>query len=713
MVPTANNSDLSSLQTCARILADRTPNLLRLFLNPWVAQTCVCLNHYAQSLAFLPNLNAEDCPSFLANSKEEALSGAIKLARFTVNSRKLPDRSSTVIIVDPYERFPHFGTSRRTDNSCVEFLPGIVRCCEQNLSEVLNQHANASIVVLADGAQRIADHESLRVLWLNPDVVTIRCIDTNRTPDSCSERLAPRADILVFDESFVDHEVAFAAFTARTSLFALWMSGKMSMFHSTTFQPNSLTTRHFMDCISGRDPAMAHILHDELQKIEHDRQAQLDVYRRLYSPSLAKLIATTGFHRGEVQAAGHFISVTNAPQKTDPPRASAIRQIFDGVAGVACSLRGHNPPDFVDEVRSTLENSDDLYRSVADLLDQLTGLAHHVPAVSGASAVEHALQIALTIQPERPHVLALQGGFGGKTLGALTGTSRPRYKQNLGPLYQHVTYINPFARTAVEDIHKVLQQHPVGVVQTELIQGVGGVREIPPLVLDALQHARDVHQFVLFVDEVQTGMFRTGPFLRALDIGIQPDIVTIGKGTSDTFFPFALTLYNDRVHEQLDRLNPELPAWLHHRHRSGPAYAALLNSLRRADREDWTGQVRQQATLFAKQLQAETKGCRNVVDVRVFGMLIGIELNSKRWPARLFGKQLAKLYSLAMLNHAQHPLLMGFCQYEPHVFKLTPGLVMQEQHIANVCRTIGETLHRSPMSVAAEGLKTILSQRRS
>ena len=709
MVPTANIHGLRALTTCQQMIADETPNLLRLYLNPWVAQTCVCLNHYAQTLALLPKTQPEDCPSFLANSREEALSGAIKLARFTVTSRPHRTRSSTTIVVDPLDRFPHFGYSQRTNGSRVEFVPGIVRCTEQDLPSVLDDHPDAGIVVLADGSQRVAEHVLLRDLWRQPDVISIRCVDTTCVPVDAGERSAARADILVFNESFLGHEVAFAAFTARHSLFAPWFPGRMSMFHSTTFQPNSLTTMHFMECLRCRDPATIHMLHDELLKIETDMQARHDTYRRLYSPSLSKLISVTGFDRGEVRARGHFVTVCGGGRATDAELPD--RRIFDGVAGVACSLRGHNPPNFANEIRQTLGQKVNLFDEVSSHLQTLTGLAHHVPAVSGAAAVEQALQIALSIQPGRPHVLALECGFGGKTLGALTGTSRLRYKQNLGPLYQHVTYVDPFAPTAVDDIRKALTYYPVGVVQAELIQGVGGVRPIPQPVLDAIQQERDSQQFLLFVDEVQTGMFRTGPFVRSLDVGVRPDILTIGKGTSDTIFPFAATLYSDNVSNRLAVLNPELSTWLKQRHQSAPASAALLNTLRRAAHEDWTTQVRRQSTVFQQELTAALQGCRNISDVRVFGMLIGIELNIKRLPVRLLKKQMGKLYSLAMLNHPQHPLLIGFCQYEPHIFKLTPGLLMDDESIKTVCRTIGETLHRSPLSIVAAGLKTISRRR--
>ena len=683
------------LSICDELISTQTPNLLRVHLNPWVTQTCLTLNHYAQSLCRFTSSEAEDCPSFLCNSRDEALSGAIKLARYTINARSLKKRTPAAIIVDPHQVFPHFGYSLRSDGATVQFVPGIIRCDESRIADALRRYPNAGIVVLAHDSDRLESNRQLRELCSNPDVVTIQCIDAATTTLEATDQRGRRADIVVFNESFVDHGVAFSAFTTRKSVYLPWMNGRMSMFHSTTFQPNSLTTMLFMRCLEQRDPRSCHLLADELNSLTSSVDARHSCYQRFYSPSLSKLIRTIGFDKQDLTASGHSILVGS-------------RKVFDAVAGVACSLRGHNPTNFVEETRATLHSVKDLAGEVCLELAKLSGLQHHVPAVSGASAVEHALQLGLSVQPRRPYVLALQGGFGGKTLVALTGTSKDRYKRGIGPLYEQVIYVDPFSPAAVDNISKALRDHAVGVVQLELIQGVGGVRAIPATVIEAIQAQRKKHDFLLFVDEVQTGMFRTGPFLRSIDVNLKPDIQTIGKGTSDTMFPFAATLFNDVVYDRLQQHNPQLLRWLSNRYTNPVSYAALLNTLRRAEAENWEEQVRHQGQLFQQGLHLELQHCRNIRDVRVFGMLIGIELDQRRFQHRVLGSKAAKLFSLAMLNSPEFPLLMGFCQYEPHIFKLTPGLLMQDEEIQSVCRAIGATLKRSPFSVMREGFGAMM-----
>ena len=150
-------------------------------------------------------------------------------------------------------------------------------------------------------------------------------------------------------------------------------------------------------------------------------------------------------------------------------------------------------------------------------------------------------------QHPKKYVVAFKGGFGGKTLLALVGTANPFYKTHIDPLYEHVLYIDPYSPNALDEIESVLRDHPVAVVQLELIQAVGGVRSLPNHVLEYLSGQKDRWGYLLLVDETQTGMYRTGPFVRSREFAIGADLLTIGKGTSDMMFPFALALYSVRL----------------------------------------------------------------------------------------------------------------------------------------------------------------------
>jgi acetylornithine/succinyldiaminopimelate/putrescine aminotransferase len=264
--------------------------------------------------------------------------------------------------------------------------------------------------------------------------------------------------------------------------------------------------------------------------------------------------------------------------------------------------------------------------------------------------------------------------------------------------------VDPFATDAPDALERAFRDHPIGVVELELVQGVGGVRAVPAAVLQRLAELRRRNDCLLFVDEVQTGMFRTGPFIRSQELGIKPDLLTIGKGTSDMMFPFAMTLYSEAVQERLDDQHCHLPDAIRARYSYETGLRTVLGALRRAEAEQLSQLVRERSELFARLLSSELRNCRLVREVRCFGLLIGIELNTADRPHRWFKKLLCQLYLLALLTHPTFPLLVGYCQYEPHVLKLTPPLSVTEGEIRAICATISAVLNRPPGRVAFAGL---------
>ena len=352
---------------------------------------------------------------------------------------------------------------------------------------------NISIDGYADEIRQIIRRDA-------PMVIT--CVDhdslTHLRNGSSSILRELEPDIVVFDESFVDRAVPFGAFTARKEIYEHWNRPGKTTFHSTTYQPNTVSSLHFMRCLETLDREFFVSCAKDLETLATDLKARRDAFRRLYNPSLCRLIRTSGFESTDVCSTGDYAIVDD-------------RRILDAVAGVACSIRGHNPACYANELaeQGPLE---DCQQELSDRLRALTGFEYALPGVSGASAVENALRIALVVRFPKRHILALKAGFGGKTLLALSGTANPAYKLHIEPLYPDVSYIDPFATDAEEQIDAVLQKHAVAVVQLELVQAVGGVRQVPERVVTHLEERRQKWGYLLLVDEVQTGMFRTGQF---------------------------------------------------------------------------------------------------------------------------------------------------------------------------------------------------------
>jgi acetylornithine/succinyldiaminopimelate/putrescine aminotransferase len=373
-------------------------------------------------------------------------------------------------------------------------------------------------------------------------------------------------------------------------------------------------------------------------------------------------------------------------------------------------MRGHNPPTYLEETLAPgMPGGPGLEAELSERLRDLTGLGRVLPAVSGATAVESALKLALVAQYPRRHVLALEAGFGGKTLFALTGTAEAAYRGPVGPLYPDVHYVDPFAPDATARIDALMEAHEFAVVQVELIQSVGGVRAIPDAVIRHLDEGRRRRGYLLLIDEVQTGMYRTGPFVRARALGLTPDLLLLGKGTSDMIFPFALTLYSDAVADRLAGRGDALIDAIRRRYEYEQGYRTVVNLLRLGEQIDLSRRVEDASESFRRGLEEGLASSRSVRDVRAFGLLIGVELDTRRWPRRWLGKRLAALALLAMLRHPRFPVLAGFCQYEPNVLKITPPLDAGPDAIRAACRTIAEVLDAPLPKLLAAALGGLLT----
>jgi acetylornithine/succinyldiaminopimelate/putrescine aminotransferase len=687
-------------ETYERMLREQLPNLFRLYVNAFVAQTCLCLSRYValwHSQETVPQRGETvlqrgggEYQSFLANSFDEALSGAIKLARYDAS---VAGRPTLGLVLDPAGRLGPFA-SAPAGGGRVEFVPGLVVVGgEDDVRKVASAEQRFGFVVLVAADGTLDRHaEAVREVLRRDAALLITCVDRaslaglRRTPAGLLRELAP--DVVVFDESFANRDVPFGAFTAKKALYDRWNRPGKTTFHSTTFQPNTISSLHFMRCLERDDPEFIASLAPELRRVEADLKYRGELYRRLYSPSLYKAARLTGCDTADVRAAGGFVYVDG-------------RAIFDGVSGVACSVRGHNPPGYAEELAAPGAGLPEVEAEVAARLRDLTGLGNVLPAVSGASAVESALKLALVAQHPRRYVLALKSGFGGKTLFALTGTWNASYKAHIDPLYGDVLYVDPFAPDATTQLEAALEKYPVAVVQVELVQGVGGVRRVPDEVLRFLEAGRQRWGYLLLVDEVQTGMYRTGAFARSQALGLTPDLLVVGKGVSDMMFPYALLLYSDAVRARLEHAGSDLPAGLRQRYGYEFGYRTVLNVLRRAEELRLAERVAESGALAARLLGDELADCPAVREVRVFGLLLGIELDAARWPRRWFRKRLFWFYLFNMLRHPRFPVLVGFCQYEPNVLKITPPLNATPEELRRMCATVAEVLRRPFYQLAA------------
>ncbi|AGA28331.1 aminotransferase class III-fold pyridoxal phosphate-dependent enzyme [Singulisphaera acidiphila] len=699
----------SAIETLESMLREQEPNLLRLYLNPHIAQACFCLDRYVRTTWTDPSGRAagggEEFQSFLANGLEEALGGAIKLVRY---NRGAVDGIRVGLVLDPADRLVGFADWDLPDGHRVEFLPGVRVIGRRAFGEAAERLRSGDFdgvvidpLVLVAGDDGLLDThaEAIGELVRRHQPAVVTCVDRESLARlrggarGVLREVVP--DLVVFDESFAGRAVPFGAFTARRSMFAAWNRMGKSTFHSTTFQPNTVSARHFMNVMAATDPEFFRRHADELLAIADNLTRRGEAFRHYYNPSLYRVIRTAGFETADVRAVGSSVVVNGRP-------------VLDFVSGVACSLRGHNPSGYAEALTSPVGGLGSPQAELRDRLQVLTGLGNVLPAVSGGTAVENALKAALVARFPRRHVLALRAGFGGKTLFSLTGTANPSYKERIGPLFAEVHYVDPFAPDAREQIDTLLDKHDYAAVQIELIQSVGGVRRIPEPLVRHLDEGRKRRGYLLIVDEVQTGLYRTGPFSQSQVFGLTPDVMLLGKGTSDMMLPFSLTLYSDEVAESLADRGAGLVETIQGHYGYELGYRTVLNAFRAAEELGLAGRVAEAGSRFEQALRAGLAPLRGVSDVRVFGLLIAIELDARGGPRRWLRKRLGASYLLAMLRHERSPVLAGFCQYEPNTLKFTPPLNVSPEDIDRACETIIDVLGRPFPRVIVAGLASML-----
>ena len=213
----------------------------------------------------------------------------------------------------------------------------------------------------------------------------------------------------------------------------------------------------------------------------------------------------------------------------------AGRPYLDFGAGIAVVGLGHRHPAVAAAAHSQLDelwHASNLYWTepmlrLAALLSDRFGGAQAFFCNSGAEANEAALKVARKATG-RARIVALEGGFHGRTLGALSATGQPGKWEGFGPLVPGVSFARP---NDVESLEAAVS--PGGELATIILEPVLGEGGVQPLDGSFVRAAAEIAHEVgalLTVDEVQAGLGRTGTFFAFEQLGIEPDLVTLAKG---------------------------------------------------------------------------------------------------------------------------------------------------------------------------------------
>lgn len=235
------------------------------------------------------------------------------------------------------------------------------------------------------------------------------------------------------------------------------------------------------------------------------------------------------------------------------------RQYLDFLSGIGVVVLGHSDPGLAealaDQARTLIHTSNLYYHplqgQLAAKLAALSGLERAFFCNSGTEAVEACLKFARRYWhsqgvTDRTGFVALHHGFSGRTMGALSVTANPHYRDPFGPLIPGVTFVEP---DDVGGLEAAVTDRTAAII-VEPIQGEGGVRPLSAGFAAAIDRVTSRTGTLLIADEIQCGLGRTGHAFHFQALGWQPDLVTVGKAIGSGV-PIGAALVSGKVAAQI------------------------------------------------------------------------------------------------------------------------------------------------------------------
>ena len=350
---------------------------------------------------------------------------------------------------------------------------------------------------------------------------------------------------------------------------------------------------------------------------------------------------------------------------------------LDFFPGWGCGLLGHCPPRVVqavqDQVATLIHVPNTWYTEPQALLGQALSERSGFGGVcffcnSGTEANEAAIKLArLNGKPRnRYKIVTLTGGFHGRTMGALSATAQPKYHAGVEPMLPGFNYA-PFGD--LDAIAKAIDGETCAVM-LEPIQGEGGINLPPPGFLEGLRELCDSHGLLLILDEVQTGMGRTGKWYAHQHWNLKPDIVTLAKALAGGVAMGGL-IAKPEVGEKLK------PGTHAATFGGNPLAArAALATIEIIEQEGLLERAGQIGEKFKTRFLALKDKCPLITDVRVKGAMIGVELTIEG--------------AAVVQNCLQKGLLIN-CTHQT-VLRLLPALTISDEQINDGCDTMEDVI---------------------
>ncbi len=370
------------------------------------------------------------------------------------------------------------------------------------------------------------------------------------------------------------------------------------------------------------------------------------------------------------------------------------KEYIDCLGGFGIFNVGHRHPKVVKAVSDQLARQplhgqdllDPLRAMLAKALAMLTppGLEYAFFCNSGTETIEAALKLARAYDPAKQTIVAATKGFHGKSYGALSVSAKGEFRRPFGamlPNIEHVPFNDVPAMRRKMDTLKLVGED-VGAVLLEPIQGEGGVNIPAPDYLPAVRKLCDDYGALLILDEVQTGMGRTGTMFCCEQSGVVPDLLCLAKAFGGGVVPAGAVVGTRAVFSSLFD-NP----FLHTTTFGGNplACAAALATINVLLEEELPERAARMGERMLAGMRAAVAGNEDlVVDVRGRGLLMALELVDDRTGFEL-GKQLL-----------ERGVLVSGTLVNARTVRVEPPLTITEAQADDVCAALHDALRVLP-----------------
>jgi len=367
------------------------------------------------------------------------------------------------------------------------------------------------------------------------------------------------------------------------------------------------------------------------------------------------------------------------------------KRYLDFITGIGVNALGHAHPRIVKVIReqaTKLIHCSNLYYQqyqglLAERIARTSGLARCFFANSGTEAIEGALKMIRSygrrISPQKYEIVALDDSFHGRTLGALSVTGQPKYRHDFEPLIPGVRF------TSIKDpeaLEQAVSENTAGIV-IEVIQGEGGVYPASEQLLRTARSLADRFNALLLFDEIQCGVGRTGRYYayQAFNPAIVPDIMVTAKPLA-VGIPLGVIAVDERAAATIG-------AGMHGSTFGGGVLATRVAVEFYNVLDELLPQINQRSDYLRRRLNELAVKCDFVREVRVHGLMIGVEL-------KMPGKQL-------VLDAMEEGLLIN-CTHEV-VLRFLPPYTVSEKEIDQAIRIL-RRIFRKGKDYYKEYLKT-------